>query len=322
MPTAFSNFKVAGLSFPLSTGLDLYDADPVLGYALDFWKWLIETYVGDAITARAAACSVPMPAVVQQVFPDDPLPYLLEQQVQLPCLAAYRKDSAYSKKTAAWEHDRCTFDLLYILPPLKPSQVDKLLPVRRAIAACLRQKTTYSFDPGYTPRGGSLGDSPFAEQYACVEEVGFTADHYSNVEGTGNLVFPMLHMEGYFLERDMPVPGVPFQGGDVSVRMATQDGTSVPDFAQFSTQLAPTLTGVSPGSGTSAGGTSVTLTGTLFLKNPKVIFGNQPATNVVWSNAESLTCTTPAVGGSGAVPITILNADGQSVTVDGAFVYT
>lgn len=320
--TAYSVFQVAGLSFPLPAGGDLYASDPVLAYSLAYWKWLIETYCGDFITAQAGTCNVPMPAVVQQVFPDDPIPYLLEQQLQLPCLAAYRKDSTFRRKTAGWEHDRCTFDLLYILPPLHASQATKLLPIRRPIAALLREKTTQSFDPAYTPRGGALGDSPFAVPYASVEEVGFTADHYSAVPGTANLVFPMLHMEGYFVERDMYVPGPKFAGGDVTTNLEVQDGTSVPNFIQTATQLAPTLTGVSPNTGTSAGGTSVTLTGTLFLKNPQVYFGGVLATNIVWVSATSITCRTPAVSGAGAVPVTVANIDGQTVTVNGAFTYT
>ena len=92
---------------------------------------------------------------------------------------------------------------------------------------------------------------------------------------------------------------------------------------QGSSQSAPTLTGISPGAGTIAGGTSVTLTGTLFLSAPKVLFGTMYATNVVQVSATQITCTSPPVSGAGAVAVQVLNRDGQASNVlAGAFTYS
>ncbi len=77
---------------------------------------------------------------------------------------------------------------------------------------------------------------------------------------------------------------------------------------------APTLTNMSPASGSASGGTSVTLTGTNFgipgtpAFDPalpvKVRFGMTDATNLVVVSTTQIRCTSPA--GSGAVPVTVL----------------
>ncbi len=57
---------------------------------------------------------------------------------------------------------------------------------------------------------------------------------------------------------------------------------------------APTVTSVSPNSGTTAGGTAVTITGTNFATGATVTFGGTAATNVVVASSTSITATTPA----------------------------
>ena len=57
---------------------------------------------------------------------------------------------------------------------------------------------------------------------------------------------------------------------------------------------------VSPNSGSTAGGTAVTITGTNFAAGATVTFGGTAATNVVVVNGTTITATTPAgSGGSG-----------------------
>lgn len=75
---------------------------------------------------------------------------------------------------------------------------------------------------------------------------------------------------------------------------------------------APTVTRVSPTSGPSAGGTSVTITGSGFLSGTTVKFGALAATKVTVSSPTSITATSPA--GSGAVDVTVSNANGASAT--------
>ncbi|HSP16390.1 MAG TPA: IPT/TIG domain-containing protein [Thermoanaerobaculia bacterium] len=64
----------------------------------------------------------------------------------------------------------------------------------------------------------------------------------------------------------------------------------------------PTLTNVNPSTGSTAGGTAVTLTGTNFVAGCTVDFGGAAATSVNVSNATAITATTP---GHAAGPVTV-----------------
>jgi hypothetical protein len=327
-PVPNTNFQVAGATFPISQGGDLYSVDPVLAYALDYWQFVIETYVGDFILAAAVMAPTQaggplFTSAVGQTFPDDPTPYMASEQLLFPILGAYRKTSKYTKHSAGYYHDRVAFDLIYVLPPLDAMQAAALLPARRAVASAVRVKTDVSIDPGYAPKGGVLGQSPWGISFAGVEEIGFDGDAYGAFPGTGSLVFPYLVMSGFFLERDMYVPGQKFAGGDVAAGIVAPDGTSIQNVVQVATQQPPTLTGLSVTTGTMAGGTSVTITGSLFLNGPPLVyFGPTLATNIVWNSATSVTCSTPAASGSGSVSVSVRNRDGQSAVLPNAFTFT
>lgn len=88
------------------------------------------------------------------------------------------------------------------------------------------------------------------------------------------------------------------------------------------TTVAPTLSNVSPASGTIAGGTTITLTGTGFTPATTVTVGGIAATSVVVSNAGSLTAVIPAyVSGSLTKDITVNNGNANA-TLTGGFTYT
>jgi hypothetical protein len=73
----------------------------------------------------------------------------------------------------------------------------------------------------------------------------------------------------------------------------------------------PTLTSVSPNSGSTAGGTVVTLTGTNFTGATNVTFGGTAATNRTVVNATTITCTTPA-GTAGAKSVLVTTPGGTN----------
>ncbi len=89
----------------------------------------------------------------------------------------------------------------------------------------------------------------------------------------------------------------------------------------YTTSTTPTLTSVSPTSGPTTGGTTITLTGTNFVSGATVRVGGVAATNVVFSSATRVTARTPA-GTAGARDVRITNPNGQSATRTGAFTYT
>ena len=100
-----------------------------------------------------------------------------------------------------------------------------------------------------------------------------------------------------------------------------QSATRTGGFTYTAAASAPTLTSVSPTSGPSAGGTTITLTGGNFVSGATVRVGGTAATNVAFVSATQLTARTPA-GTAGARDVQVTNPDGQSATQTGGFTYT
>lgn len=333
----YGPFQVGNASEPITgqspANSSLKDADPALFYALDFWTYVINTYPGPRIlTAAAASGATQIQYPVAQAYPSNPGPHLQDNQFQFPLLAAWRTRTLSGRKTASWEHDRGMLDVLYVLPPLSQGQSELILPLQKEIFSALRHKTTQGWDPGYTPPGGTLGQPIWQAAAAGVEDAGFgdpfrdmvESAKYEFLDGAGNLLFPTVYMTAFFTEREMYVPATnKFTGADITVNLINQDQTSIPAFAQVATQQAPTITSLSVTSGTHLGGTSTTITGTLFLSGPPLVFfGGTRAFTVTYNSATSLTVTTPASAGAGTVDLTVLNRDGQSATLAQSFTYT
>ena len=79
------------------------------------------------------------------------------------------------------------------------------------------------------------------------------------------------------------------------------------------------MTSVSPNTGLTAGGTTVTITGTNFATGATVTFGTTAASNVVVVSATSITASTPP-GTAGAVTVSV-TVGGQSGSLANGFTY-
>src|SRR5436190_3707177 len=84
---------------------------------------------------------------------------------------------------------------------------------------------------------------------------------------------------------------------------------------------APTVSSISPNSGTANGGTAVTITGTGFLAGATVKLGGTAATGVTVVNSTSITATT-AAHAAGTVNVVVTNTDAQSGTLTNGYTYT
>ena len=82
---------------------------------------------------------------------------------------------------------------------------------------------------------------------------------------------------------------------------------------QFTYVAAPTVSGVSPSSGPTAGGTSVTITGTGFISGATVAFGATAATGVTVVSGTEITATSPAESAA-TVNVTVTTTGGTSAT--------
>ena len=111
-------------------------------------------------------------------------------------------------------------------------------------------------------------------------------------------------------------------GSNSATATLTSSGPWVMQMATFSAVSAPvpTVSSVSPNSGSTVGGTAVTITGTNFAAGATVTFGSAAATGVTVVNGTTITATTP-VGSAGGVTVTVTNPGGQSGSLASAFTY-
>jgi uncharacterized repeat protein (TIGR02543 family) len=97
------------------------------------------------------------------------------------------------------------------------------------------------------------------------------------------------------------------------VTVTTPAGTSSTSNAdEYTYDATPTVTGIAPSAGPTAGGMSVTITGTGFLSGATVKFGSSEATGVTVNGSTSISATSPA--GTGTVDVTVTTPGGSSAT--------
>ena len=114
--------------------------------------------------------------------------------------------------------------------------------------------------------------------------------------------------------------------GGVDVTVTTPQGTSATSPADVFTyfQYPPTVTGISPRTGATGGGTPVTITGTGFISptgTVTVFFGPNQATNVKVVSATTITAVSPP--GTGSVNVMVyVNDVGSATNPADVFTYT
>lgn len=341
--TDYAVFQVGQEVYPLTTTSGntlLQDADAALFYMLDFWKSMLVQHVGARLVSELAAAGVttsghPITSAVMMVAPYDPAPYMVGNQLAFPLLAVYRKSVTTEWREVGFERDVSTFGATFVLPPLTAGQAEKIVPILGSVYKVLRARTTQGYDPNYTPPGGATGGLPWTAPFANLEEIGVSSARIGEFSGEGNLHFPTLIFEARCIERDNPPsqavqPLSVLAGVDVTTSIVASDGTSFAGPSNVTTNPAPTITSLSVTTGSQAGGTAVTITGTGFTPgwvgsrngSGAVLFGNTPATSVVVVSATSITCVTPAMLGGGTVTVSVLNGDAQFASLPAAFTFT
>ncbi len=106
----------------------------------------------------------------------------------------------------------------------------------------------------------------------------------------------------------------------VDVTVTNPDGHKARLLKSFVFSSPPGLSDVSPNSGSTLGGTLVTVTGASFVFETNIDFGGAPATNVTFVDASTLTAITPAHA-PGPVDVTITNPGALSATLAMGFNY-
>jgi hypothetical protein len=100
------------------------------------------------------------------------------------------------------------------------------------------------------------------------------------------------------------------------------DGSTAVQANAYEYLAPPTVTAVSPASGSTAGGDVVTITGQDFSTRATVKFGATSATQVTYVSRTELRATVPAAAVDGSVGVTVTNSDGQTHTLASGFTYT
>ncbi|MGH9173810.1 MAG: IPT/TIG domain-containing protein, partial [Vicinamibacterales bacterium] len=112
--------------------------------------------------------------------------------------------------------------------------------------------------------------------------------------------------------------------GAVHVTVTTAAGTSAlvagDQFTFVDASSTLTLLSVDPGTGSSAGGTTITVTGSSFQTGATVTVGGSDATNVTVLTTTRLTAVVPAHA-SGVVNVVVTSSDGASATLINGFSY-
>ena len=118
--------------------------------------------------------------------------------------------------------------------------------------------------------------------------------------------------------------GTPTTAGNYTFSISLNDGLNQAGIATYTllvtSSAPPTLTSVAPSSGSTAGATAVTLTGTNLTGATAVAFGGAAATGFTVNNATTLTATTPAHA-AGAVSVVVTTAGGTATLTNG-YTYT
>lgn len=109
--------------------------------------------------------------------------------------------------------------------------------------------------------------------------------------------------------------------GPVNLTIVNPDGQSVTANNAFTYVAPPNPVQVTPSSGPTTGGTTITVTGTFFRAGATVKVGMNDCMSVsVQMGGTALTCTTPT-GSSGPVAVSVTNPDGQTGLLNNAFTY-
>lgn len=162
-----------------------------------------------------------------------------------------------------------------------------------------------------TPASGPIAGSTAVS----IAGTGFTTASGVTFDGIAGTAFSVVN------DTHIAVTTPAHAAGAVDVIVTTTGGTATGTGAYTYTSP-PTFTGIIPASGTTLGGTAVTITGTNFVSGGSfgVTIGGAAATSVVRVDATHITAVTPA-GTAGPRDVVITNNDGQSVTATGVYTY-
>ncbi|WP_439623756.1 beta strand repeat-containing protein [Gemmata sp.] len=156
--------------------------------------------------------------------------------------------------------------------------------------------------------------SPGGGPIAGGNSVVITGTGFAALTGAASVMFGAVNAASYVVNSNTQITAVAPAGaaGSVNVSVTNAIGMSANTAADnYLYAAAPTVTGVSPNTGATFGGTTITITGTNFYNGATVTVGGTPATGVTVVDATTITATTPS-GGAGGVDVIVTTPSGVS----------
>lgn len=188
--------------------------------------------------------------------------------------------------------------------------------------------------PSISPGNGSLGNGTVGQPFSAALTASGGNGGYmgwyecnvndSNYDPMAQCMPPGLQIHENFGSNATTISGTPTAAGHYDFYVSVYDANSLlAGVAHYTLDVAgggPTLTGVSPSSGSTAGGTSVTLSGSGFTGVTGVTFGGTAASSFTVNSVNQITATAPSHP-AGTVDV-VVNATGGASAVSPASRYT
>lgn len=179
--------------------------------------------------------------------------------------------------------------------------------------------------PSISPGNGSLGSVQVGQFFSVALTASGGNGGYQgwyecdvsdiNYDPSAQCMPPGLGIQENFGSAATTISGTPTAVGHYDFYVSVYDANSMlPGVAHYTLDVTggtPTLTGVSPNSGSTAGGTSVTLSGTNLTGASAVSFGGAAGSGIIINSATSVTVTTPP-SAAGTVNVAITTPGGTA----------
>lgn len=214
-----------GVEYPLSAASAnslLQDADPAIFYALDFYQWVLQQYLGARWATACAGANYRgsdtnvITKMTNMAVGYNPVSELVSMQAALPLLALYRVSSTSGYKTVMKSEEQNIWEMVHVLPPMDASQLEVLLSIQHAMYAVIDNRTEWGMDPAYTPPGGQLGQQVW--QLARIEEIQCQSARFELYGEVGGMPMPVLIVKFNVKEMQGRYLGFPpFQGAAATI---------------------------------------------------------------------------------------------------------
>ncbi len=166
------------------------------------------------------------------------------------------------------------------------------------------------------------GVSPNGGPVAGGTTLAITGTNFSNHTGNPTITVAGVSCSSVVFNSSTQIDCVTPAGtsGAADVVVTNPSGQSVSAVGAFTYADAPTVSDVTPKVIASAGGTTLTITGTGFLSGAGVKIGASDCTSVNVSSTTTITCDAPA-GTAGYADVIVTNADTQTDTLSNTLIY-